>query len=79
MEVGADGLTEQERGAQKERRAIPQWEINAVAEAISEEQGCGDCAGTSKDTRHCRACEKEAEVAIIALREARAAKRQGGK
>src|SRR5689334_603095 len=43
---------------------IDQREINAVAEAISEHQACGSCAGTSAGTRHCEACEAEAIVAI---------------
>lgn len=41
--------------------------INYVADAISEYQACGSCAGTTKTSRHCKACEEEAKVAIKAV------------
>ena len=46
-------------------------EINLVAEAISEEQGCSSCANTEPEGKHCGACTKEAKVAIAAFLKAR--------
>lgn len=43
--------------------------LNYVAEAISKFQACGSCPGTDSHSRHCRACEEEAAVAIRAIRE----------
>src|SRR6185369_11440436 len=37
-------------------------EINLVADAISEEQGCSSCAGIKPEDKHCEACTKEAQV-----------------
>ena len=49
-------------------------ELNLVADAISEIQYCGSCAGIKPEDAHCPACTEEAKAAIKAFLKARKTK-----